>query len=320
MVQDLPAEAHGNALRPLEAVPADRHPAAVYLARLAPGSRRTMREALDTIAGILTGGQAGAFAVDWGAVRYQHTAAVRATLAERYSASTTNKTLSALRGVLKEAWRLGLLPSEDYQRATDLSSVKGSTLPAGRAISAGELRALFASCADQTPSGARDAALLGVLYGAGLRRAEAVGLDVEDYNAEDGSLTVHGKGNKSRITYATNGSRAAIAAWLLVRGSESGALFCPINKGGRLTIRRMTEQAVLGIVQKRAARASVAHLSPHDFRRSFVSDLLDAGADLSAVQKLAGHANIQTTARYDRRGEAGKRKAAELLHVPFVGA
>ncbi len=83
-------------------------------------------------------------------------------------------------------------------------------------------------------------------------------------------------------------------------------------------MRRMTDQAVLYTLRRRAVQAGIASFSPHDLRRSFVSDLLDVGADISTVQRLAGHANVATTARYDRRGEATKQKAAELLHVPYV--
>jgi site-specific recombinase XerD len=79
----------------------------------------------------------------------------------------------------------------------------------------------------------------------------------------------------------------------------------------------MTAQAIYLALQKRAAEAGVATFSPHDLRRTFVSDLLDAGADLATVQKLAGHADPSTTARYDRRGEAAKAKAAGLLVFPY---
>ena len=299
---------------------ADHHPAAVYLASLAPGSRRAMHAALDTVARMLTGGQEDSFSLLWGMLRYQHTQAIRASLAEAYSPAMANKCLSALRGTLKAAWRLEQIPTEEYSRAVDVPAVKGETLPRGRALPMGELRALFIACADGTTVGARDAALLAVLYGIGLRRAEAVALQLSDYETESGALTVRsGKGNKARIGYATNGSQAALDAWLCLRGSEEGPLFMPVLKGGHIKKRQLNNQTVLDVLAKRAQQAGIKNVSPHDFRRTFISDLLDAGADIATVQKMAGHANVTTTSRYDRRGEVAKQKAAEMLHVPFAG-
>ena len=299
--------------------PPDRHPAHVYIARLGSGSRRTMSEALNTIAGILTTGRANAETCPWPAIRYQHTAKIRVALIERYKPATANKMLAALRGVLKESWRLGYMTAEDYHRATDVHTIKAQTLPRGRALASGEIAALMGTCGrDSSPAGIRDAALIAILYGAGLRRSESVGLDLSDFNLETGELVIRGaKGRKDRLAYATNGSADALKDWLVVRGGEIGPLFCNVNKGGKIKIHRMTDQAVLHILKKRANEAGVSAFSPHDLRRSFISDLLDAGGDISTVQQLAGHSNVQTTARYDRRGEATKRKAAELLHVPY---
>jgi site-specific recombinase XerD len=300
---------------------ADRHPAAVYLARLAPGSRRTMREALETIAETLSNGTRTLQTLDWSQVRYQHTAAIRTALAERYAASTANKMLAALKGTLQEAWRLGLIEAEEYHRAVDLKAVRGETVPRGRALKAGELRALFAACAaDQTAAGARDTAALALLYAAGLRRSELVSLDLADYDPETGALTVRsGKGNKGRVVYATNGAATALARWIEQRGSAPGPLFIPVWSGRRPLYRRMSDPNVRVLLKKRAKEAGVADFSPHDLRRTFVGDLLEAGADISTVQALAGHSNVQTTARYDRRGEKAKRRAAEMLHVPYAG-
>lgn len=300
---------------------ADEHPAAVYLARLAPGSRRTMREALNTIAGLLTSNRCDIETLDWSALRYQHTAAIRAILADLYAAATANKMLAALRGVLREAWRLGQMTAEDYHRAADLPAIRGTTPPRGRALSQEELSGLFERCAaDRTAAGFRDAALLGILYGCGLRRSEVVALDLGDYAACEGAVQVRsGKGNKARTSYASAGSRSALEGWLTVRGASPGPLFCPVNKSGKITVRRLSDQAVRKILLKRAVEAGVAQFSPHDLRRTMIGDLLDAGADISTVQRLAGHANVTTTARYDRRGEATKRKAANLLNVPHKG-
>lgn len=80
----------------------------------------------------------------------------------------------------------------------------------------------------------------------------------------------------------------------------------------------MTDQAVLDILRQRGKEAKLASFSPHDFRRTFASNMIDAGVDIVTVQNLMGHASPVTTAHYDRRGEAAKRRAAGLLHTPYV--
>lgn len=298
--------------------PTDRDPLAVYLARLGASSRRTMLAALEVVASLLTDGQADAAGLPWWELRYQHTQAIRAALLDAgYAPATVRKTLSALRGVLQESWRLGLMPADDYHRAVDLSTVPGERLPAGRGLGAGELRALFGAC-DPTASRTLDAAVVALLYGAGLRRAEAVALDVADYQAADGALVVRsGKGARDRRVFLTGGAQHAIDDWLQTRGEAPGPLLCPVNKAGTVTVRRITAHALYRRLDRLAVRAGVARFSPHDLRRSFVSDLLDAGADLAAVQALAGHRRPETTVRYDRRPDTARRRAASMLHVPY---
>jgi len=295
----------------------DRSPAATYLAGLQPTGRRTQRQALDTIARML--GARDAFRLDWSALRFQHTAAIRSKLAEHYRPASANKMLSALRQTLKAAWRLGLMTAEEYQRAADLDPVTGTALPAGRELSAGEILALMAACQnDPTAAGARDGAIIGLMYAAGLRRAEVAGLALSAYDPETGKMILTGKRNKQRTAYVDNGAGDALADWLQVRGSEGGALFVAVNKGGKLdTSKPLSDQAIYNMLAKRATEAGVRDFSPHDLRRTFISDLLDKGADIATVAKMAGHANVQTTARYDRRPEEAKRKAASLLHVPY---
>jgi site-specific recombinase XerD len=305
--------------------PLDQNPAAVYLASLAATGRKSMLLGLRVMAELLTGNR-DALAVDWSQVRYQHAAALRAKLIEHYAPASVNLFLSALKGTLKEAWRLGLMSAEDYARATDLKNVPGQNIPAGRELASEEVAALMTDCEnDPGLPGIRDAAIISLMYTCGLRRAEVITLDLDDYDPESGRLAILGKRMKERTGYLNQGAADAMADWLAVRGAEPGPLFLAIRRGrsthtqGVLTAgRRMTDQAVYHILANRAKRAGVFHFSPHDMRRTFVSDLLDAGADIATVSKMAGHANVQTTARYDRRGEAAKQKAATLLTIPYL--
>jgi integrase/recombinase XerD len=251
-----------------------------------------MRQALDAVATTIAAPHT-AETLPWPSVGYQHVAAVRAALLERGKApATVNKTLAAVRGVLKECWRLGLVDGEHYQRAADVQGVRATTLPRGRALAGGDLMALMRWCAqDATPRGARDAALLALLYGGGLRRSEAVAAQLADYDPETGALTVrHGKGDKARIAYLTNGAQTAVADWLAVRGETPGALLCPVNKRGVVTVRRMDDGAVRKILLRLAGEAAVRPFSPHDLRRTFISDLLQA-----------------------------QREGASKLHLPYYG-
>ena len=297
------------------------NPALVYLASLQPTGRRTMQATLAKVAAMLG---TTIEAAPWGQLQYEHVQALRTKLAEMHKPATVNKYMAAIRGVMRAAWHMGHIEAAHYQRIADVKGVTGSTLPAGRALGSGELGALLRVCSlDQTPAGLRDAALLALAYAGGLRRAELAGLDMSNIDTwsdtETVTIKVLGKRQKERLCYLDNGARMALLDWLSARGTEPGPLFYAGRRGGHLVKgQRMTGQAIRDVVHRRAAQAGVDDCSPHDLRRSFVSDLLDAGTDIVTVAAMAGHASVQTTARYDRRGEASKKRAARSLHVPYA--
>ena len=229
------------------------------------------------------------------------------------------------------AWRRGQGPAraiggrarsstnaDAYSRAADVENVRNSSLLSGRALASEEIGKLFSACADDSPKGARDAALLAVLYGCGLRRGELARLDVEDFDPEGCSIVVHGKRNKQRTVYLSGGGCQYLQAWLGHRGDDPGPLFCPIDQKGAIRISRLRGESVAYILKRIKQQAGVDHFSAHDLRRSMVTGLLSAGVDVFTVQKLAGHADVQTTARYDRRGEQAKRRAVQSLTLPLA--
>ncbi len=291
------------------------NPAALYMANLSEGSQG-MRQSLDTIARILDE-QHDAETFPWETVTYRESMTVRMALVERYKPSTVNKMLSTLRGVLKQTWRLGLIDADTYHRAAAVENVRASNLLSGRALDVDEIGQLFQACAvDQTAKGARDAAILAVFYGCGLRRGELAQLDLGDFDPEDGSILVQGKRRKQRTVYLTDGGCQYVEAWLNHRGDADGPLFCPIRQNGDIPLSRMRGESIAYILRRRQEEAGTEAFSPHDLRRSTVTHLLDAGVDVFTVQRLAGHADATTTARYDRRGEKAKRRAVQKLSLP----
>ncbi len=293
-------------------IPLSKHPVAVYLARLAPGSRRTMRQKLDRCARLLTSDRHSARTAPWDTLTPAHLGALRSALAEQGAPSTAKTCLAAVRGVLQETWRLGYITSEQIARLRDIPPVRGERLSPGRALTRGELVALFESCAEDHNAvrGARDAALLALLYGCGLRRGDVEQATVDALR--DRGLRIVRKGNREQFIPIPRDTRRAVLRWIEHRGLGPGPLI--LTLGGQ----PLRSDQVYRAVQARRRRAGVVPFTPHDLRRTYISHLLDRGADLVTVQRLAGHRRIETTAHYDRRPEGAARRAADLLTVPYV--
>ncbi len=289
-------------------------PVQIYLSTLAQTGRRSMQSKLEALQRAL--GLERIIPKELIFVAFRGRAALQDANA---APATINATISALRGVARAAWQLGLITAEEFQRVRDVRSVRGSRLPSGQAHTDEEISRLLAVCTnDSSPAGARDAAIIALGYNLGLRRAECVALDVEDYSLDQQTVKVRGKGNKERTAYIVDkGAIEALCEWLSVRSRKPGPLLCPITRTGGIIFRRITGQALYYALQRRARAAGVKNLSPHNLRKSFVTGLLDRSADPLTVRDLVGHASLNTTMIYDRRGEKGKRDAAKLIKLPY---
>lgn len=144
----------------------------------------------------------------------------------------------------------------------------------------------------------RDRALAELLYGSGLRIAEALGLDVDDVQLAAGVVRVMGKGNRERLAPLSDSCVPALREWLddrpLLAADGETALFVGIRGG-----RRMQRREAVRSMDRLGSLAGVTrHFSPHALRHSFATHLLDGGADLRSVQELLGHRRLTTTQRY----------------------
>jgi integrase/recombinase XerD len=161
-------------------------------------------------------------------------------------------------------------------------------------------RLLEAASVGDTPASLRDRALLEVLYGAGARISEAVGLDIDDIDTDEGVVRLFGKGSKERLVPLGSYAARAIGAYLVrgrpalaAKGRGAPAVFLN-QRGGRLS-----RQSAWSVMRAAADRAGLSgHLSPHTLRHSFATHLLDGGADVRVVQELLGHASVTTTQIY----------------------
>lgn len=181
--------------------------------------------------------------------------------------------------MLEQAWLLGQMSAEDYYRAARLSPVIGETLPAGRELLAEEIASLIRNCIEDGSSiGIRDAAIISILFGAGLRREEITKLNLEDYQPENAKLVIRGKRSKQRTAYLGDGALAALMTWLELRGKDAGdagPLFVPLKRGGGLRHGcRLSPQSIYYLLKVRAKKAGVKPFTPHDLLLMIYEELL----------------------------------------------
>ena len=246
-------------------------PAAAHVASLALAGRASVASSLHRAARLATGSEhADGLAYPWHRRPPTTLAALRAGLADRYAVATANASVNAIRGALRAAWLSGDMDRAMLERSlAALRQVRGNAAP-GRALSPVEARKLFEAAAGDRnhAAGARDAALLALAYGAGLRRAELAAARLADLDGD--ALGVHGKGRRERIAYLGADGCAAVSAWIAVRGTEDGTLFRPVNKGGRVIAGGMSlrghRDAGAGARDSCRAREGVAAHAPAQLR------------------------------------------------------
>jgi integrase len=211
------------------------------------------------------------------------------------SASTVNVSLAALRRLAAEASDNGLL---DAETARAIGNVKGARMHGtrmGNWLSREEAQALLDAPDRGTLRGLRDAALLALLLGAGLRRSEAAALRVDHLQQREGRWVIVdllGKGGRVRSVPIAIWVMGAVDRWLSAASISDGYVLRPVNKGSRVSCKAMTPAGIY------SALLTYADLAPHDLRRTFAQLARKGDASIEQIQMSLGHASVQTTERY----------------------
>lgn len=251
---------------------------------------------------------------EWDRLRPEHILAFMASREKKgQRGSTSNCYLAALKGVAKSSWIAHGMNHEDYLRINALKQRRYYRLPTGRSLSYSESRALIENCDLETSIGARDKAILSLMLGCGLRRGEIPFLRLEDYEPKNRALTLVGKGDKERRVFLPQPVAESVNIWIEhFRGTAKGLLFGRIFKNGRISLGDPLDPSSVGrITKRRMEEANHEKATAHDLRRTFATRLLANQVDIVTVKKMMGHANIATTAMYDRRGDEAMQAAAE---------
>jgi site-specific recombinase XerD len=217
------------------------------------------------------------------------------------SASTINLRLAAVRRLAFEAADSGLLSPE---LAAGIQRVKGAKklgVRLGNWLTVDQCKSLLRAPDEQTLKGRRDRAILAILLGCGLRRAEVAKLQIRDIQQREehwALVDLMGKGRHIRTVPVPDWVKAAVDEWTQAAGVGDGRVFRCVSRKGSIWGNGITEKVIWHIVKASAKRAGIQQLAPHDCRRSCARLCHAAGGELEQIQFLLGHVSVETTERY----------------------
>lgn len=242
----------------------------------------------------------------------------------------TFRMMDAIVGMRYSATQSALDELSDYKPVGPARDKTAKPIEKERALKEQEIKRLFAACTKQGGAlGVRNQVVLALGIGCGLRRSEIAKLRYEDVDWDGMSIgddpylpiqILDAKGEKDRTVNAANGTRQSLLQWRAVRGEEPGPLLYSFDRWtGMQRGLAIDGQTVYNVLADLADLAEVKRPAPHDMRRTFVSNFIATTGDISLASKLAGHASVTTTQRYDKRGQEEQAAAIiEAVHVPFV--
>ncbi|GIU15332.1 integrase [Shewanella sp. c952] len=291
-------------------------PTALFLSRLAPSGRRPLRCQLNTVRKLLKWkGEVDSqpfHTLNYAQIEYVK----RHKLDDGKSPRTINLVLFALKAIVKTGFLMGVVEDMQWRQVQAIKHLPINPSSRGKALSSDSVSQLITTCyLDKRYIGKRDCCILALFLSTGLRRFELANLTVSDINLDKHTLTVKsGKGKKPRKQPIPIWALTYIDNWLRVRTHQQGDLFNPIWNNVIKHDRGLSSAALYQIVKARTLANTGIDISPHDLRRTFITELLNQKVDLSTASKLAGHANVTTTQIYDKRDESVMREAIDQLN------
>ncbi|WP_459555603.1 tyrosine recombinase XerC [Lacunimicrobium album] len=230
----------------------------------------------------------------------------------QYAKTTIARRLACMRSLFRYCRREGLMTGNPAQALRTPRT--GRKLP--KFLTSDQIAKLLEAPPGNTVMGRRDRAILETIYSAGLRAAELVGLNIEDWDQDSGVIRVRGKGKKERIAPVGSFASKALLRWMAdrkslptARSKDSGAMFTSRVKT------RLTTRSLQRLLDKYILQVGLdKQLSPHSLRHSFATHLLDGGADLRSVQEMLGHKSLTTTQIYTHVSAQRLRETYEAAH------